>query len=56
MESIVIENPLLYVGVGNVIAAILSWKRNQDFLWAVVAFLIGWLYVIYWLLTMDDHE
>jgi len=56
MESIVVENPFLYAGVGNVIAAILSWKRNQDPLWAVVAFIVGWLYVIYWFLTMDDYD
>jgi len=48
---ITIENPLLYIGVGNVIAAILSWKRNKDSLWAVVAFLLGWLYVLYWVCT-----
>lgn len=54
MESIVVENPLLYIG--NVIAAILSWKRNQDPLWCVVAFLVGWFYVIYWLITMGDYD
>ena len=56
MEGIFVENPFLYVGVANVIAAILSWKRNQDPLWCVVAFLLGGFYVIYWLITMDDYE
>lgn len=56
MEGIIVENPLLYLGVANVIAAILSWKRNQDPLWCVVAFLLGGLYVIYWLITMDDYD
>lgn len=55
-DAIVFENPALYVGVGNVIAAILSWKRNKDILWAIVAFFFGWLYVIYWALTQDDYE
>jgi hypothetical protein len=33
---------------GSIIAAILSWKRNKDIAWAVVAAIFGWLYVIYW--------
>jgi len=40
-------------GIGSIIAAILSWKRNQDILWAVLAFIFGWLYIIYWLFTRD---
>ena len=48
---IAVENPAIYVGVGNVIAAILSWKRNSDPLWACLAFLIGWPYVIYFVIT-----
>lgn len=56
ITGIVLENPLICFGVGKVIAAILSWKRNQDYLWCVVAFLVGWLYVFYWLFTMDDYD
>jgi hypothetical protein len=48
---IVIEQSLLCVGAGGAIAAILSWKRNKDFLCAVLAFLFGWAYVIYWVFT-----
>lgn len=48
-----IEHSLFYVGVGNIIAALLSWKRNKDIIWGVIAFLLGWCYVVYWLLSED---
>ncbi len=41
------------VGVGNVIAGILSWKRNEDVGYAVIHFLIGWPYVIWWFFSED---
>lgn len=50
-SMIVWSHPVMYVGVGNIIAAILSYKRNKDFLWPIIAFLIGWPYVVYWILT-----
>ena len=39
---------------GAIVAAILSWKRNEDIGWAIVAAIFGWLYVIYWFLTTDE--
>lgn len=48
---VVFENPVVYIGAGNIIAAILSYKRNKDFLWPIVAFFFGWAYVIYWALS-----
>jgi hypothetical protein len=47
----VIESPILYLGVGNIIAALLSWKRNRDVIWAIIAFFFGWLYCIYWVMS-----
>lgn len=41
------------IGIGNIIAGILAWKRNQDILWTVIGFLLSWLYVIYWIFTKD---
>lgn len=48
---VVVENPFLYIGIGNIIAALLSWKRNRDGIWSAIAFLLGWLYVVYWVVT-----
>ncbi len=36
------------IGVGVVLAIILSWTTNHSILWAILHGLCGWLYVIYW--------
>lgn len=36
--------------IGQVIAVVLSWGVNHSVLWAIVHFLFGWLYVIYYML------
>jgi hypothetical protein len=54
--DVIWENPYFCVGIGNVIAAILAWKRNKDLGWSVIGFLLGWLYVFYWFFTMDDYD
>jgi hypothetical protein len=37
------------IGVGSIIAAILSWKTYHDILWMVVHAILGWLYIFYWI-------
>ncbi|HTL09503.1 MAG TPA: hypothetical protein VL307_14630 [Chitinophagaceae bacterium] len=39
------------VGLGTVIAVVISWSRNKSILWAIIHGLLGWLYVIYALLV-----
>jgi hypothetical protein len=39
------------VGLGSVIAVVCSWHRNQKILWAILAGILGWLYVIYFAIT-----
>ena len=43
------------VGLGSVIAVVASWHRNKSILWAILAGILSWLYVIYFALTRD-HE
>ena len=38
------------IGIGTVLAVILSWTANHSVLWAVIHGLFGWFYVIYNLL------
>lgn len=38
------------IGLGNLIAAILSWSVNQSVLLGLVHALLGWFYVIYWII------
>jgi hypothetical protein len=38
-------------GLGSIIAVACSWDRNRSILWAIVAAIFSWLYVIYFALT-----
>lgn len=38
------------IGLGTIIAVVVSWGRNKSVLWAIIHGLLGWLYVIYALL------
>jgi hypothetical protein len=39
------------VGLGTIIAVVISWSRNKSVLWAIIHGILGWLYVIYALLV-----
>ncbi len=39
------------IGLGTIIAVVISWTRNKSILWAIIHGLLGWLYVIYALLV-----
>jgi hypothetical protein len=39
------------VGLGSVIAVTASWDRNRSILWAILAGIFSWFYVIYFALT-----
>ena len=44
------------VGLGSVLAVVCSWQRNRSILWAFLAGLISWIYVIYFALTRQPDE
>lgn len=44
------------IGLGSAIAVVLSWERNKSILWAILAGLLSWIYVIYFALTRKDDE
>ncbi len=35
------------IGLGTIIAVVVSWSRNKSILWAIIHGILGWLYVIY---------
>lgn len=35
------------VGLGTIVAVVISWSRNKSILWAIIHGILGWLYVIY---------
>ena len=44
------------IGLGSVIAVVCSWQRNHSILWAILAGILSWLYVIYFALTRRVDE
>ena len=39
------------IGIGTVIAILLSWSVNHSIVWAVIHGICSWFYVLYWVLT-----
>lgn len=35
------------IGLGTIIAVVISWSRNKSILFAIIHGILGWLYVIY---------
>lgn len=44
------------IGIGAALAVVASWQRNRSLLWAILAGILGWLYVIYFALTRRPDE
>ncbi len=44
------------LGLGSAIAVVCSWHRNLSILWAILAGLFSWLYVIYFAGTRTIDE
>jgi len=44
------------IGLGSVIAVVCSWDRNRSILWAILAGILSWFYVIYFALTRTPKE
>jgi len=41
------------IGLGSVIAVVCSWDRNRSIIWAILAGIFSWFYVIYFALTRE---
>jgi fucose permease len=44
------------IGIGCVIAVVCSWQRNRSILWAILAGILSWFYVLYFALTRTPDE
>jgi hypothetical protein len=44
------------IGIGSAIAIVCSWQRNKSILWAILAGILTWFYVIYFALTRTSGE
>lgn len=36
------------IGIGTVLAILLSWITNKSIIWCILHAICGWFYVIYW--------
>jgi len=41
------------IGLGSAVAVVCSWDRNRSILWACLAGVLSWFYVIYFALTRN---
>ena len=44
------------IGLGSAIAVVCSWQRNRSILWAILAGILSWIYVIYFAVTRRPDE
>ena len=44
------------IGLGSAIAVVCSWQRNRSILWAILAGILSWFYVVYFALTRKSDE
>lgn len=44
------------ISIGSAIAIVCSWQRNRSILWAIIAGVLSWFYVLYFALTRRPNE
>jgi len=44
------------LGLGSVLAIVCCWQRNRSILWAILAGILSWIYVVYFALTRMPSE
>ena len=44
------------IGLGSALAIVCSWQRNRSILWAIIAGIFSWFYVLYFALTRRPDE
>lgn len=44
------------LGLGSAIAVVRSWQRNRLILWAILAGILSWFYVVYFAMTRTADE
>lgn len=44
------------ISLGSAIAIVCSWQRNRSIIWAILAGIFSWIYVIYFALTRTPEE
>lgn len=53
VERVYISNG---IGLGAALAVVCSWDRNRSILWAILAGVLSWIYVVYFALTREPKK
>lgn len=49
----VVQTAKAGVGFGSALAIAISWSQHESVLWAIIQGFLGWLYVLYYLVTTN---
>ena len=41
------------IGLGSILAVVMSWTSNKAVIWAIIHGVLGWFYVIYYILFKE---
>ena len=41
------------IGLGSILAIVMSWTSNKAIIWAIIHGVLGWFYVIYYILFKE---
>lgn len=44
------------IGLGSAIAIVCSWQRNRSIMYAILAGIFSWIYIIYFALSRREDE
>jgi hypothetical protein len=44
------------ISLGSAVGVVCSWQRNRSILWAILAGVLSWFYVVYFALTRKPDE
>lgn len=52
MERVYYRKEIIRNGIsfGSVLALVMSWTMNKSIIWAIIHGLLGWIYVIYYVI------
>lgn len=44
------------IGLGTIIAVVISWSVNHSVIWAIIHGILGWFYIIYYLIFISSSK
>jgi hypothetical protein len=44
------------LGFGAMLAIVMSWTLNKSIIWAIIHGILGWIYVIYYMIAHNDWK